>query len=190
MKWFHGTTAAVATALALFSATDASAGHHACCVCQQKVCHLEIGEEEVDVNCFDVECEDVCIPPVRFWWECGPINRCGKVRTVHKLTTESHKKTECTYDWSVVTICRPCYHKVHRLRCHQLGLGAEATPEQVGLPTPTPVTDAESDEVVGFRIPQPVKFEGASVEPSEQSGMLTTVETPVRVADTSKFDSE
>ena len=187
MKWFQGMAAAVAALFGVLSAAPASAGPHACCVCQQKVCHLEVGQEEVDVSCFEVECEDVCIPPVRFWWECGPIKRCGKVRTVNKLTTESYTVTECTYDWSVKTICRECYRQVHRLRCHQLGLGPDATPEQVGLPVPQPLSDAERDTAVRFRIPQPVQVEGASFEQGERAGMLTD-EVPVRVAEVTALE--
>ncbi|MCC9642113.1 hypothetical protein LOC71_07495 [Rhodopirellula sp. JC740] len=95
------------TASALFSST-ASAFGPACCFCQAGRCVVEVEKEEVDVKCFDVECETICIPPLRFPWECGPLKKCGKVRTIKKLVTDKKKKTVCTYDWSAITCCPDC----------------------------------------------------------------------------------
>src|SRR6056297_226167 len=139
---------AFAFGLVLLAAPTSMAGNclqkksHQCCVCQQKTCKLNVDTVEVDEPCFDVECADVCIPPVRFWWQDCPPKRCAKIRTVSKLVVEKQTKTVCVYDWEVVTICRACYRHVHRLRCEELGLGYDATPGQVGLPVPVPVEEA------------------------------------------------
>ncbi|MFG0266021.1 MAG: hypothetical protein ACF8AM_12865, partial [Rhodopirellula sp. JB055] len=95
------------TASVVFSST-ASAFGPACCFCQAGRCVVEVEKEEVDVTCFDVECETICIPPLRFPWECGPLKKCGKVRTVKKLVTDKKKKTVCTYDWSAIACCPDC----------------------------------------------------------------------------------
>ncbi|WP_168567009.1 hypothetical protein [Crateriforma spongiae] len=124
----------ISVATASLLSNTALAGCGTCCVCQAKRCHVTVDTEEVDVECRDVECEDICIPPVRFWWECGPLKPCGRIRTVRKLVTETHTKKVCTYDWSVVTVCKSCYRKIHRLRCKQLHLSENTPPEQVGLP--------------------------------------------------------
>ncbi|QDS96005.1 hypothetical protein FF011L_48090 [Roseimaritima multifibrata] len=132
----------------LLTPTTTQAGHFhkqksadCCCVCQQKTCKLNVDVKEVEETCFEVECEDVCIPPVRFWWECGPSKRCPKVRTVAKLVTEKKTKKVCVYDWEVVTVCRNCYQNLRKVRCHELGLNQDATPEQIGLSMPEPVID-------------------------------------------------
>lgn len=134
-----GVTACVLSWSSLCSAEDCS---HCCRICKVKICNVTVGKEEIESNCFECEAVDICIPPVRFWWECGPLRQCGKIRTVNRLTTHSTTKTVCTYDWSVATVCRPCYRKVHRLRCRQLGLGEKATAAQVGLPQPATPDEA------------------------------------------------
>lgn len=98
------------TASVVFSST-ASAFGPACCFCQAGRCVVEVEKEEVDVTCFDVECETICIPPLRFPWECGPLKKCGKVRTIKKLITDKKKETVCTYDWSAIACCPDCRHR-------------------------------------------------------------------------------
>lgn len=98
------------TASVVYSST-ANAFGPACCFCQAGRCSVEVEKEEVDVTCFDVECETICIPPLRFPWECGPLKKCGKVRTVKKLVSDKTKKTVCVYDWSAITCCPDCRHR-------------------------------------------------------------------------------
>ncbi|MEO9590744.1 hypothetical protein [Rhodopirellula bahusiensis] len=95
------------TASVVFSST-ANAFGPACCFCQAGRCVVEVEKEEVDVKCFDVECEAICIPPLRFPWECGPLKKCGKVRTIKKLVIDKKTKTVCVYDWSAITCCPDC----------------------------------------------------------------------------------
>lgn len=189
-KWYLKMIAAIAVMVGWFPAVAAEAQCTSCCsVCEQKVCHLEVDRQEIDVDCFEVECEDVCIPPVRFWWECGPIKRCGKVRTVNKLVTRSRTEIECSYDWSVVTICRACYRKIYRLRCQQLGLAPQATPKQVGLPAAKWRNDAEAAQAVRFRIRRQVEDGSFGSGPGHRvtAGMLTG-QAPVNVADVSAIE--
>ncbi|MEM9364960.1 MAG: hypothetical protein AAGD07_03115 [Planctomycetota bacterium] len=91
----------------------------ACCFCDQGHCQVEVGCEEVEETCYDVECEAICIPPLRFPWECGPLKKCGKVRVIRKLTEDKVTKKVCTYDWSAVACCPDC-----RKRC--AGMGCDA----------------------------------------------------------------
>ena len=123
-----------------------------CCVCAKKVCQVTVDREEVEKTCFDCKCEDICIPPVRFWWECGPLKKCGKIRTVRKLVPEKFTTTVCTYDWNVISICTGCYRHVHRLRCDEMGVAYETPAERLGLPVPLPNDDAQ--EHLSIKIPR------------------------------------
>jgi len=138
-----------ATIVLVADRTGRAADGDACCVCRQKKCKVTVDTQEVGVECDDVRCEDVCIPPVRFWWERGPLKTSGKIRTVRKLVTKDvGKKTVCTYDWEVVTMCAECFAKVHRLRCNQLHVHDGTPPRQVGLPVPL------ADGTVTFELPK------------------------------------
>lgn len=103
-----------AIALTFGAVSIASAFGPVCCFCQQGRCQVEVDQKEVDVSGFDVECKTICIPPLRFPWECGPLKKCGKVRTVKILTTDKTQKTICTYDWSAITCCPDCRAKACR----------------------------------------------------------------------------
>ncbi len=118
--------------------TEAEDQRRPCSCCRRTVCHVSAEREEVDDTGFRVRREDVCIPPIRFWWECGPIRRGGKVRTVSKLAQETTKKTVWTYEWNALTICGDCYRDVHRLRCDELGVPLETPAPRVGLPVAVP----------------------------------------------------
>lgn len=96
---------------------DAAHGPHSqCFCCAQKVCQLTVTPATETTECFQVECEDVCIPPVMFPWECHP-KKCGRVRTVRVLTTEERERRICEYDWDVVVICPRCRHALHAAGC-------------------------------------------------------------------------
>ncbi|TWT80163.1 hypothetical protein CA13_15760 [Planctomycetes bacterium CA13] len=101
----------LATLLTLSTST-ASAFGPCCCFCEEGRCQVKVEKEEVETTKFVVECETICIPPLRFPWECGPLKKCGKVRTIKKLGTEKGKKTVCVYDWSALHCCPSCYSKV------------------------------------------------------------------------------
>lgn len=96
----------------LLVAATASAVGPCCFFCQKGRCQVEVDVEEVDVKGFDVECEAICIPPLRFPWECGPLKKCGKVRCVKKLVSDKKTKKVCTYDWEAIACCPDCRSKI------------------------------------------------------------------------------
>ncbi|MEM1228532.1 MAG: hypothetical protein AAGJ40_22800 [Planctomycetota bacterium] len=83
-----------------------------CCFCNQGHCRVEVGHEEVEETRFDCESVAICIPPLRFPWERGPLKKCGKVRVIQKLTKTKVTKHVCTYDWSAIACCPKCRQRV------------------------------------------------------------------------------
>ncbi len=108
---------------------------------------MEVKQKTVEVPCFDTECETICIPPVRFPWECGPLRRCGKVRRVNRLVLDTREETVCQYNWSAKLLCCPqcrqqrCQN--HHRRCHAPNLSLSSTPD--GLQSPVATDDAWRD---------------------------------------------
>ena len=98
----------LAMALLPFFAPSALASEFGCQCCQScgGACVLKVTEVEEDDTCYEVECEEVCIPAVRFPWESCRTPKCGRVRLVAKLKEEKSKKTTCKYEW--VPTCTRC----------------------------------------------------------------------------------
>jgi len=90
-----------------------------CCFCQQGRCSVDVSVKEVDVKGFVIEHEAICIPPLRFPWECGPLKKCGKVRCIKVLSTDKRKEKVCVYDWEAVLCCPTCRDKIKRHRSCQ-----------------------------------------------------------------------
>lgn len=112
-----------------FSATT-FAGEFGCerCICGGH-CILQVKQITKTESCFDVEHKEICIPAVRFPWECGP-RRPGRTRVVSKLTTEEREKTSCDYEW--VPVCDRCGRPMNKQ-------DPEAAPKiPPAPPTPTP----------------------------------------------------
>jgi hypothetical protein len=103
MKTIYATTAIMS-----FFANTALAGEFGCPCCQScgGACALKVEQIEEDEICYDVECEEVCIPAVRFPWESCRTPKCGRVRVVAKLREDKTKKTRCKYEW--VLTCTRC----------------------------------------------------------------------------------
>lgn len=87
-----------------------------CHYCQHKTCKLKVETETEKVSCFEVECKEICIPPITFPWQCRPTS-CGKVRTVHVLKPDSKEKQVCKYSWEIVTICPSCSSSLKAAGC-------------------------------------------------------------------------
>lgn len=100
--------------IGLLVTTTASAVGPCCLFCQKGRCHVEVDIEEVEIKGFDVECEAICIPPLRFPWEGGPLKKCGKVRCVKKLVGDKKTCKVCTYDWEAIVCCPDCRTKLQR----------------------------------------------------------------------------
>ena len=76
------------------------------CVC---FCRPGARQETVTKECFEVECEYICIPGIRFPWQncCEPPS-CGKVRRVRRLTSREYEcGTRTVWEWEV--ICQSRY---------------------------------------------------------------------------------
>ena len=89
------------------AAVAGHAGKSACFCCAQKRCELTVSMATEETDCFEVECKDVCIPPVTFPWECRP-KKCGRIRSVNVLKTETRERQVCEYTWDVIVICPRC----------------------------------------------------------------------------------
>ncbi len=86
---------------------------HTCCVLK-----AECGKEEK--SCWEVECEEICIPCVVFPWQkskakhtghgsescavgcsgCSTVNNGARVKTVRKLKKKTYECPQCKYEWS------------------------------------------------------------------------------------------
>lgn len=99
--------------LACAVATAALAGHGPCQKCPQcdnKVCVPTPETKKVKKHCWDVECEDICIPAIRWPWQssCSPPS-CGKVKTVKVLKKVEYECEECGYTWDIKTVGCSCH---------------------------------------------------------------------------------
>jgi hypothetical protein len=70
------------------------------------MCVLKAEPVTEEETCYEVECERVCIPAVRFPWESCRTPRCGRVRLVARLKEETRERKTCSYEWLVV--CPRC----------------------------------------------------------------------------------
>ncbi|MEZ6137268.1 MAG: hypothetical protein R3C53_20455 [Pirellulaceae bacterium] len=101
------------------TAALAECGQRCCCMCGKKVCVLKVSEEKEDVIGFEVESKEICIPGIKFPWNCK--RNCGGVRHVCVLKEEKKEKTVCKYDWSIKTVCTTCCRR-HGLKHHQASI--------------------------------------------------------------------
>lgn len=98
------------------------AGHHQdCCPQCGAVCQpiREDGKEKK--HCWKVECEHICIPPVRFpWVGCEVPLHCGRVKAVRRLKKEEYECPTCKIKWEVQGGCscpedgKPAAETAHR----------------------------------------------------------------------------
>ena len=116
--------------VAAFSMTSTSnAIGPCCCFCEEGRCQVKVEREEVETKEFTCECETICIPPIRFPWQCGPLKNCGKIRTIKKLGTVKGKKSICVYDWTAIQCCPSCSRKVREgCRFRSVGCGSSGVP--------------------------------------------------------------
>ena len=86
-------------------------------------CRPVCSQETISHDYFEVECEYICIPGIKFpWQDCCEPPKCGKVRRVRRLTTGSYDcGTRTVWDWEVVSHCR-------RIDCTPLGCRGAAAP--------------------------------------------------------------
>ncbi len=104
---------AIAAALLLAGIESTLADHPAgceerCVSCGKKVCCLEVGTKPITKHCFEVECREICIPPVLFPWMKCCQTRPGKVRTIRVLKKHEYKVERCEYIWRAQPLCEQC----------------------------------------------------------------------------------
>jgi hypothetical protein len=94
-------------AIVFFATESLHAGPFGCPCCgSDGICILKAEPGTEKEKCYDVECEEVCIPPVRFPWESCRAPKCGRVRVVARLKHDEREEPVCKYEWQVV--CPRC----------------------------------------------------------------------------------
>ena len=100
-------------------------GACAACGAGDKVCVTYAKPGTVEKHCWNVECEEVCIPAIRWPWQCrgwGEHARCdaeacadgcstiacGKVRVVRRLKKETYEEDACVYEHRIECRCPVC----------------------------------------------------------------------------------
>tara|TARA_R110002111_G_scaffold67_2_gene634 strand:+ start:63687 stop:64145 length:459 start_codon:yes stop_codon:yes gene_type:complete len=73
-----------------------------------KTCRLHMETLKVKKYCFNIECKDICIPPVRFPWQKCCELKCGKIKTVRVLKKHEYTCEKCGYKWTVENLCGDC----------------------------------------------------------------------------------
>ncbi len=73
-----------------------------------KTCRLYVETLKVKKHCFNIECKDICIPPVRFPWQKCCELKCGKIKTVRVLKKHEYTCEKCGYKWDVENLCGAC----------------------------------------------------------------------------------
>jgi len=67
-------------------------GHHASgACCGPKGCCPECKTEPNEKSCFCIECEEICVPAIKFPWESCCVRKPGKVKVVRKLTSKDYE---------------------------------------------------------------------------------------------------
>jgi hypothetical protein len=82
---------------------------NSCCESQGcKTCRLHVETLKVKKHCFNVECKEICIPPVRFPWQKYCELKCGKIKTIRILKKQEYTCEKCAYKWIVDCQCGSC----------------------------------------------------------------------------------
>jgi hypothetical protein len=103
-------------------------GGHCVTVCPKcrTSCQLEVVSEKEEKSCWQVECDQVCVPRVVFPWQTGKthsqcragcydsrsnsggpctcFNNGAWVRTIKKLKKHSYECPACKYEWTTKTV--------------------------------------------------------------------------------------
>lgn len=66
-----------------------------------KVCCAEVVTKKETEHCWDVECKEVCIPPVRLPWFGSCLPLCGRVRAVNVLKKCEQEVEKKEIHWQV-----------------------------------------------------------------------------------------
>jgi hypothetical protein len=115
-----GAALASVVAVSFAVASDCETAPTAVCSrCSEKVCVTFVMPATETKTCWDVECEEVCIPAVRCPWHhcsegecdnCGSaqLPGCGEIRGVRKLKQVEYECDTCRYEHRIVCRCPNC----------------------------------------------------------------------------------
>ena len=103
-----------ASVLMLILTSVSWAGHGCrgtvCCPQCQTVCQLNVDEGTEEKSCWQVECEEICVPRVVFPWQkscCDPtVNNGACVKVVKKLKKHKYECPTCEYSWTPKKVAR------------------------------------------------------------------------------------
>lgn len=78
----------------------------ACCPdCGHKICQPEPITTKEKKHCWEIECKDICIPAIKWWWEpCCTPPKCGQVKTIKVLKKVEYECEKCGYKWKVIDV--------------------------------------------------------------------------------------
>lgn len=146
------------TLAALLAASPLPAGDVCCPSCRSEgACVLKVEPATEEETCYDVECKEVCIPPVRFPWESCRAPKCGRVRVVARLKQDKREEPTCKYEWLVA--CPRCGRPVAKDEAKK-----ESKDKSAPLaPAPTkPATKAGGNQPAAAPSPPPAPPSGRS----------------------------
>lgn len=89
--------------------------HDRCPDCGHAVCVPSIEKVKEKKHCWRIECEQICIPHIRWPWQsCCEPPKCGRVRNVKVLKEVEYECEACGCKWDVQRVdCCPsgmCRH--------------------------------------------------------------------------------
>jgi hypothetical protein len=149
----------------LLAMTSVAAGSDRCPLCRShchplkdRVCVTSVEPGKASKSCWDVECEEVCIPAVRFPWEKRGVeacdgsavlltDKCGKVRRVNRLRKHDYECETCQYNHSVIRRCPRCGPPASSPCVSGLELPAVPSPSAGNDPPPVADSSAQGPKI-------------------------------------------
>ena len=187
-----------------------SAGHHGrgCAVCPRCETYCEFTAEEAmeENTCWQIECEEICVPRVVFPWQtkkarhhsrgnccnacttgcgvCTCVNNGAWVKTIKKLKKHTYECPACKYEWTPKKMCGcgPCGGGNCGACCadgtYDAG-GVEPWQDQDTMETPVEAEEPEAPSIESAeRTPLPSPFLGVSGKLSGVKARLATLKQP------------
>jgi hypothetical protein len=123
-----------------------------CAQCGQKICCPEVDEKDVTKSCWNTECKEVCVPPIRLPWDrCCTLACGGIVRTINVLKETEYKCKEKTYSWKpVCASCQARHHGQHGSSCSACDAFAHNTRSAASAVSANPVQETREVELVSL----------------------------------------
>ena len=109
-----------------------------------RYCQLTVVPTTVEKSCWEIECEEICIPAIRFPWEKNCEPKCGTVITVKRLKKVTYECPSCKCEWTpVCSTCGNCCGAPDPIQPPPPGAGPPVRLQgEAALPAPPPVDGA------------------------------------------------